>query len=515
MTPTMNVFLLHLCASFLIALPLCAGTPPNDFNARFDTVTARRHLDILASDDMRGRNTPSPELERAADYIAGQFRSFGLEPLNGSYFHGYHLERMHLAEPTTLTILKGRDTVHMALKADFIPFEMNGAGNADLRNKRVVFVGFGITVPEQQYDDYAGIDAHDAVVLVMRGEPLSMRQHGSMTEKIRNARAHGAVAILAVDVLRGKSLTVSGYPWPMLYPNLPKDAVPLTWTKPDVKLLPVFHIGEAVLNALVDSIGTLHARRVLIDSLCAPQSMELPGVRISCKVTFVRDSVPVRNVVGLLKGAVHPDEYVVMGAHYDHIGTGRPNDQGDSIFNGADDNASGTAGLLMNAEAFAKGTTRPDRSILFIAFSAEERGLLGSKAYAATPLLPLANCVGMLNMDMIGRCENAKLSIGGHLRCPDLIAINEEENRAVDRPFTLAYDIEAYFFRSDQASFAMKRIPVLFYFTGEHADYHRQGDEIAKINFTDLVRISSLAGRVAWRVAGSLRSTYLPAGWED
>jgi Zn-dependent M28 family amino/carboxypeptidase len=204
-----------------------------------------------------------------------------------------------------------------------------------------------------------------------------------------------------------------------------------------------------------------------------------------------------------------------MGAHYDHVGVGRANAQGDSIFNGADDNGSGTTGILLAAEALATSSTRPDRSIVFVAFSAEEKGLLGSKAYVANSPLPTKNCVAMINMDMIGRAEDSKLSIGGNLRCPDLVKINEEENASAARKFNLAYDIEQYFFRSDQASFAMKKIPVLFFFTGEHKDYHKQTDETSLLNMPDLVSITRLASRVAWRAAHQPRTTYIPAGFEE
>lgn len=153
------------------------------------------------------------------------------------------------------------------------------------------------------------------------------------------------------------------------------------------------------------------------------------------------------------------------------------------------------------AESFAQTDPKPKRSIVFLAFSGEEKGLLGSQAFTDNPPLPLENCVSMLNMDMIGRAEQDSLCIGGNTRCKELADLNEVENNQIEKPFSLHYNIENFFFRSDQANFAKKKIPVLFYFTGEHKDYHKVTDEISKINFPDLVRITKLCARTAWKTA--------------
>jgi Zn-dependent M28 family amino/carboxypeptidase len=278
--------------------------------------------------------------------------------------------------------------------------------------------------------------------------------------------------------------------------------------------IPHMSIGEKVVVALFGSTQALVQRRMMIDSTLTSQSMVLPNVTVSCQVTLKRERQTVKNVMAMLPGKETPEEYVVMGAHYDHVGVGKPVN-GDSIFNGADDNASGTTALLLAAESLAPMESRPERSIVFVAFSGEERGLLGSKAFTDHPPLDLDDCVAMVNMDMIGRCENNKLSIGGNKYCPDLIAMNEEENAKLASPLTLAYDIERYFFRSDQANFARKKIPVIFYFTGEHGDYHKVTDEIGKINFDEMMSITTLATRVAWRAANQSRTRYVPGGFEE
>ncbi len=500
---------------------------PADADARYTVPRATEHVTFLASDEMRGRDTPSPELDKAADYIAAHFKQLGLEPLSADGFKlPYNLITRDLDTAkanTYLTLNIGGVETEVPLKKGFVPFEQTGEGQ--VRNARVVFAGFGITAPEYDYDDYASIDAKGAVVVVFRGEPENddtvkfngkrWTRYSFADHKKNNAEKHGALAVLILDAPRSKrSLMINEHGWRSLTGSRRTGGLQLDEKKGGI---PVVHVGDAVATAVFGSVDSLVSTVVSMDRTLKTLSREVRSedmLSVSCKVTLTKEIVPAVNVAGMLRGAKYPDEYVVMGAHYDHVGVGKANAQGDSIFNGADDNGSGTTGILLASEAFAISSTRPDRSIVFIAFSAEEKGLLGSKAYVANSPLPMKNCVAMINMDMIGRSEEGKLSIGGNERCPDLVRINEEENTSAARPFTLAYDIEQYFFRSDQASFAMKKVPVLFYFTGEHKDYHKQTDEIAKLNMPDLVAITRLASRVAWRAAHQPRTTYIPAGFE-
>jgi hypothetical protein len=498
---------------------------PKDAFDAFKQERYERHLNFLASDAMRGRNTPSPELERAADYIAEHFKKIGLEPIGASYKLPYTLYRPDIDTSSAVTYLRinrNGTTQEFRLGKDFIPFD--ATGDQSVKDLPVAYVGFGITAPEYDYDDYAGIDVTDRVVIAFRGEPeggdttkfrgAAFTRYSSVQEKVRNALMHGASAILLVDAIRApRKPLVTGYSWPALFPNARSGR---GLTLPDgPNSIVVQHIGEAVVDATLGSLDVLREYVRQIDATYRTNSKQLDGLTITTAVKLAPEPIIVHNVAGILRGTEKPDEYAVMGAHYDHVGVGRANADGDSIYNGADDNASGTTSLMVAAEALAGSKTRPARSIVFVAFSGEEKGLLGSKAYAANSPLPMNKCVAMINTDMIGRCEENKVSIGGNERCPDLVKINEEENAKTSAPFSLAYDIEQYFFRSDQASFAMKRIPVLFYFTGEHKDYHKVTDEIAKINFRDLLGISRLATTVLWRAAHLPRTTYVPAGFEE
>jgi len=515
-----SVLLMSALCAVVLMMPSWAraGTLPEKAKLRFDTATAKRHLLYLADDSMLGRNTPSPQLEQSAEYIADRFRESGLSPVNGTWFHHYELVRTELGPTQRLTVKRKGVETTFQIKADFIPFENTGSGK--ITDARIVFAGFGITAPEYGYDDYTNIDARGAVVVVFRGEPNTddtskfagkmYTKYMSVGEKARNAKAHGAIAVLALDAPRAtRRLLVTGYSWPSIFPAVPRDALPLTLSVA-TDWIPAVHVGTSFVNTVFDSVGVLRSDVEAIDSTLTPRSRVLDDVTVSVQVDLVREAVKLRNVVGMVKGSTYPDEYVVLGAHYDHIGTMKAKAaDSDTIFNGADDNASGTTGLLMAADAIANADVQPERSVVFIAFSGEEKGLLGSKSYCRTPLLPLNKCVAMVNMDMIGRCEGNKLSIGGNTRCPDLAEMNAAENGDLEEPFTLAYDIERYFYRSDQASFAEQEIPVIFYFTGEHTDYHKITDEVDKLNVRRLVDIARLATTVVWRSTAQPRTRFI------
>ena len=517
-----GLVLLHL--SFLPSVVLCQSSLPAEALRSFDTGIARRHVEVLASDAMRGRNTPSPELNKAAAYIESAFDDADVKTVSGIRLHEYTLLLRDLKLPTSLLFVRGADTLQCKPRTDFVPFEYTGAST--IVNARLVVVGFGITAPEYNYDDYKGVDVKGAVVLVIRGEPSvndtakgfrgkEMTRHASSREKVQNARKHGAIGVLMIDSPGWKqpgeqprALVARGHPWPALFTDTPSSEPSVSMPSP-LRKEPILHVGGSVVSWLFDSLAAFTSYALTIDSTANPNSREVVGVSVSCHVALRTDSVRVANVVGMIRGSEIPDEYVVVGAHYDHVGVDRGGKKADSIYNGADDNASGVAGLLMAASALAASEPKPKRSVLFIAFSGEERGLYGSEAYVGRPLLPLEKCVAMINMDMIGRCENNKLSIGGSTRCPELATINESENDHSPRPFTIAYDIEQYFFRSDQANFAKYKIPVIFYFTGEHVDYHQVGDEVNKINFTSLTDIARIAAGVVWQAANRPRTTFV------
>ena len=501
-----------------LASPLRAQQPalPAHALAAITPEKARAHVAALASDAMMGRATPSPELDSAAAYIAGVFRGAGLSPVAGKWFHTYDLKQTDLGSPNSLKV----DGRAFELKSGFIPYEHSGSGHVAAD---VVFAGYGVTRADGTYDDYAGLDAAGKIVLVVAGAPSSARHDGASErdfaierreantlEKMLNASRHGAAALMILaDPNQTRTLTPGGYPWRSFYPGSALDPLPLELDLPPAApAIPSVGIsGEAAKRLFGGSLASLVMRLRQIDSTGLPAPLKL-GHRVELTVTIATTRIPAGNVVGMIPGRLHPDQFVVIGAHYDHVGHGRDfGDDGkpmaDTIYNGADDNASGTAALLMIADALGSlaADERPDRSVLLIAFSGEERGLYGSRAYVAFPLVPNASLVAMINMDMIGRNAPDSVSVGGWSRSKGLGEIVEQANAA--EPMGLGREMEGFFGRSDQASFAAVGVPSIFLSSGLHADYHRVTDAPEKIDAGKLAHVARLCLRTAWLAAGS------------
>jgi hypothetical protein len=498
----------------LLLFPAAKNTPPpREALAAIRASDIRHHVDFLASDSLKGRNTPSPELDRAAEYIANELKSYGLEPVNGSYFHEFHVSKVRLGKDNTLAITVGGQEQIYTIKKDFMPFDMTASKAV---SASLVFAGYGITAPEYDYDDYAGLEVKGKIVLVMRHEPGEKdpaspfegerdTEYSQVQWKVQNAIDHGAVGVLVIqDPLNHRSLAPRGFPWPSLYEGIPDDALPLTLALTEKEKIPVVQVGETVIQHVLGSIDTLRSWQLQIDRTHKPRSAPLSQVQVHVQTTTQVALMPTRNVAGLVEGS-DPKlkrELVVIGAHYDHVGYLEPSKPDeDYIYNGADDNASGTSAVLAIAKAFGTARKRPRRSVLLMTFAGEERGLFGSRAYVEQPLLPLENTVAMLNLDMVGRNAGDSVSIGGISRSPDLVRINEEENREIG--MKLDYSIESYSHRSDQYNFARKKIPFLFYFSGLHQDYHKVSDHADKLNEKKIATIATLAFRVAWRAANT------------
>lgn len=467
------------------------------------------HIYTLASDAMQGRNTPGPGLDSAAAYIAGEFRKTGIQPVEGSYYQPFFLCRKNLGETNVLTLTKNGVPHDLKLKSGFIPFELCGSGLAE---GPVVFAGYGITAPEYGYDDYEGVDVSGKIVLVMRGEPqkddsasvfkgVENTRHYDLSEKVENAARHGASALLVVNgPLSHPSLKPRGFPWPSLSKVIPADALPLSVCSDEDREMPVLHIGEEAVNLLFGTPDSLRRIQSRIDSLLRTESFEIQSITAFTDIRMGGDRIPVQNVVGMIPGKDRSQEALVIGAHYDHVGVMKnPADSiADTIFNGADDNASGTAGVMAVAKAFARLKTPPDRTILFILFAGEEKGLFGSRYYSQHPLLPLENTVAMLNLDMISRNGADTLYLVGAPASPDVTEIILKANRKTGLKLIPDDDFMG---GSDHYPFYRKEIPFMFFFTGIHADYHTPRDNPELTDCRKAARISQLVFLTALRIA--------------
>ena len=458
-------------------------------------ISAQRYIDdvrFLASDSLKGRGTGTPELEKAAKYIAQQFHKAGLQPIDGkSYAQAFTVSiNSHLGPLNRLEYSIGSEKQSLRIGQDFTPFNFSGNGKV---SGEIVFAGYGITAREYNYDDYANVNVRDKIVLVLRHEPQEFdahsvfegkaySEHSQLFSKAANAKFHGARAILFVN----DASTHSGSD-----DHLEKFGAEVSPASPGLPFLQVrVQVVEKWFAAAGKSMPGIIEQ---IDKDLHTQSFAFPSnVTVALQTDVRRDRKTVHNVMGYLPGtnAGTNAEYVVIGAHYDHLGLGQqfslaPGMAG-TVHPGADDNASGTAGVLTLARWFS---TQPKqkRGILFMAYAGEELGLLGSSYYVNHPLLPLDRAVAMINMDMIGRIRNGKVFVGGAGTGSRLKELLE----TVMPKYQIQMDATELggYGSSDHTSFTTKQVPVLFFFSGLHGDYHRPSDTWDKIDGESAVKL--------------------------
>jgi hypothetical protein len=476
--------LIALLALTFLALAAPPAISPADPQRYLDDIKA------LTTPAMEGRGAGSKGLTRAEHLIEKRYKSLGLEPAGtNSYLQPFTvITGAQLKGKNNFAVLTGDRKVELKAKQDFVPFSFSASGPA---RGPLVFAGYGASADEFHYDDYAGIDVKDKIVVVMRYEPPSfavkggnqgMTQHSKLVTKAIDARNHGAKALVLVNGKLGDGeedlLTrfgsVSG----------PENAgIIFLQVKNDV--------AEGWLKAAGKSLKELQEQ---IDASSQPASFALPGNETAALTVSIETTrATVNNVLAYLPGKT--DEYVIIGAHYDHLGRGNfdslaPSQIG-QIHPGADDNASGTAGVLELARLLAPRKGQLRRGILFASFAGEELGLLGSAAWVKDPTRPLDKAVAMLNMDMIGRIKDQKVYIGGVGTGSTLKAVVEEAQ--ANSGFKIEYSPGGYS-SSDHTSFVAKKIPVLFFFSGLHSDYHKPSDTWEKIDPESAARLLHVVG---------------------
>jgi len=474
-------------------------------------VEQRMHQDVthLASPELEGRGVATQGINKAADFIAGEFKKAGLQPASpdGSYFLPFTMPGATLNGPASLVLHSpgGREIV-LRPGVDFQPMGMSHPGKL---TAPLVFVGYGITSKDPAVDEYAGLDVAGKVVVVLRDtfrvgradRPGAnwTRRYGSLTEKMKNAEEHKAAAIVFVNdrdtASDGDELLNFGF----------------SASSPSPYKLPAFHMKRWPLEFMLPGdlpgqsgpVGLEGVERA-IDRDLMPRSTALTGWTASLDVPVARGTIPLKNVAGVLPGSGPlAEETVVIGAHYDHVGYGGPQSLARSkkmaIHHGADDNASGTTMLLELARVFGQVPQREGRRLLFLAFSGEESGLLGSAAYVKQPVIPLDKTTAMVNMDMVGRLTKDKdtgkdrLTVYGTGSAKGFDALIEALNKKYD--FQLK-KVATGMGPSDQMSFYLKKIPVFFFFTNDHADYHRPSDTADKINVAGMKRVGEMVAEV-------------------
>jgi len=490
LTPT----LLFIC---IFASAQKKNTPPYFAN----TITAddmKRHLYIIAGAEMEGRDTPSPGLEKAANYIESHFKEFGLLPGNkDSYRQQYPLYKDSMTS-TTLQV----NGVAAELSKDFQP-NTNINHTAELRFSEVVFAGYGIV--DGAIDSYKDLDVKGKLVLLLDGSPTGFkptaqgfRSAANVFSKIGKARELGAAAVLFVygNYPRKTFNTTGAYNLnvyaPAIYPE-------------------TFTISENIAQQIMGEDG-----KGIIEKM---KTAALPGkvYKANLDLSYFKTTITAHasNVIGMIEGSDKKDEYVFVTSHYDHIGM-----RADGTINfGADDDGSGSTGILELAEAFSKAKAAgkgPRRTIVFMTVSGEEKGLWGSEYYTNHPIFPLEKTTVDLNIDMIGRIGEEYLKekdsvnyiyvIGDDKLSTDLTPITDQINAKyskmkLDRKYNDPNDKNRFYYRSDHYNFAEKGVPVIFYFNGVHADYHRPTDTPDKINYKLMAKRGQLVFYTAWEMA--------------
>lgn len=463
--------------------------------------SVRACVAYLAADRMQGRDTPSPELDSCAVFLATRLRAAGLE----AFLQPFNLLRTRLGEPSSVMLtVDGKHLVYR-LRRDFVPVHLSGSGEVEAA---VAFAGYGITAPEYGYDDYAAVEPEGKVVLVFTHEPQERdsssvfdgahaTEHSTLQQKVWNAHAHGAVGVLVVTDPNNHRLERPASEWTSSGPGADGWSS-FTVEECDRTPLLVMRVGKRLAEDLLAPSGrSLSRLQAEIDSTLAPQSFVVPGVKVRMCANLEKMRFPTQNVVAVLRGGDPKlrDEAVVIGAHYDHIGA--RNDT--LVFNGADDNASGTAGLVAIAEAFASLGVPPRRSVVFVAFAGEEKGLYGSRFYVANPVFPLCNTVAMLNMDMIGRNDTAAVEVDGTGHFPWLRDLVEAANATVG--LRLRYSSRKAAPASDATPFYWRRVAALNFTSGLHSDYHQPSDDVDKLALPHLVDVARLVFGIAWLLA--------------
>ena len=484
----------------------------------------KEHVTFLASDDLEGRRTGSKGIRKAADYILKYLARAGLQPLGSkqdSFNHMFEFTGgVKLVKHENHMILRGHTGEDQAfeLGKDFRPlaFSANGVIEGE-----VVFAGYGLTKPGELgvgYNSYGDIDVKDKIVMVLRYVPedisvdrrQKLNRYAGLRYKALIARNNGAKALLVVTG-----------------PNSPNPGA-LAKLSFDSSMagagIPVISISGEVGNSLVQFYGkSLKQLQSSLDkeNPHAVHKLSLPGIVLSIKTSLKRIRQKDSNLVAVLPPvgpatANKPTEYVMLGAHYDHLGRGETGGFGvkgeeGMVHNGADDNASGVASLLEMASSLAKRReARPEefqRGVIFSFWSGEELGLIGSARYAAKPTVNLSNVVAYLNFDMVGRLRDNKLTLQGVGSSSAWKKLIERRNVLAGFDLTLQQDP---YLPTDTTSFYPKGIPVLAWFTGSHKEYHRPGDDTHTLNFEGLERITKFAGNIVRDLAaGGDRPDYL------
>ncbi len=524
--------LVVLLALFSLGFQAAGVRPPASESIKKEDLKA--DLFFLAGDGFKGRLTDTPENTLAAEWIKFRFEKMGLKPAGpgGSYFQPFNLVTTTLGDPNTLQVVTG-DADRMMLKQGQDYYPQSFSASAHVRGS-LAFAGFGITSPDLNYDDYKGKDIAGKIVLVIDHEPgerdpnspfdgVVTAEDSTGFRKALAAQAKGAIGILFVsDVHNHPEVTnfeaTARNFWPAEQPRIRRFTLQ-TWA--NRIRIPAAQISPALADTLLKGSGkTLEQLAKSAETASGIVPLPVPGPQVELTATVDRHIVPDRNVIGMIEGSDPrlKDEVVIISGHHDHNGA-----DSTQIFNGADDNGSGTVVMIEIAEAYMAGVRagqRPRRSVLFASWDSEERGLLGAWAYTESPTFPLDKIAAVVNMDMVGRNEEVPVGGGARFRGLEVQTAESNENavnvmgttRTTMRPdvelanngvglelkFRYDNNESQLVRRSDHWPFLHRGVPSVFFHTGLHPDYHTQYDRPEKINYPKMEKVARLVYQTSW-----------------
>lgn len=464
------------------------------FAELIDVKDLRQNLYILASDAMQGRETGQPGQRMAAEFVAGKFEKAGLETVQGSYFQPV---------PLISSQIKGGHmhfgSAHGHFMENFMPSQ--GVSISRIEDSAPVFVGYGVR--DGDWDDYKDLDVQGRVVVMLKGAPAGVDSAWADDFDMKRSLAESLGAQAVVATMESFESLLPRYKrW------ITRDRMRLNIEREGTgPTVPTFWISDDLMSGVLGNMKKVHKR------LGKGKGRGPLEDAILIEMDIEKRSFDSENIWGALRGSDPElaDEWVVISCHYDHIGA-----KDGEIFNGADDDGSGTVSLIECVEAWTEAAKQghgPRRSVLFLAFVGEEKGLLGSDWYTSNPAIPLARTVCDLNIDMVGRTDAEHPDsdryvylIGADKLSSDLHRISEDANEkftqlALDYTFNAPDDPNRYYYRSDHYNFAKHNVPVIFYFSGVHEDYHGAGDTPDKIHYEKLSEIARLVFHTSWNVA--------------
>jgi len=480
----MTLFQKLLCIGLFCALLNSCGTDSTEPSVQMDTLSINRHLSTLASDSFMGRKPFTEGEEKTIQYLQSELKAMGVAPGNGnSYFQNVPLVEITGVQSEEMIVTTEEGSLQFKTNQDVVVYTERPDAYTEIKDSELVYAGYGIVAPEYDWNDYDGLDVKGKTVVVLVNDPgfssedstffkgETMTYYGRWTYKYEEAARQGAAGVLIVH-----ETVPAGYPWLVVQSSWTGAKLNLDAENPPYKCAIQGWITRQTAVQLFQAAGIENYSAMAKDKEFKPVPL---GLKASVSVTNQVKRDISKNVVGMVKGSKRPNEYIIYSAHWDHIGVGEPID-GDSIYNGALDNASGTTGLLMIAEQFAKPENQPERSVVFLFVTAEEQGLLGSAYYAQEPIFPPNLTVANINMDGLpayGEMKDLTITGYGQSELDEYAKVEAQKQGRYVIPDPDPG--KGYFFRSDHFNFAKVGIPAL-YASGSYEHMTKGKDFIAE-----------------------------------